>query len=102
MIHRGRWRPEEDEYLRQNFGKLSTQKMAQHLKRGKKATYNRCYELGLSKGWKPSKRRRWTEEEKEYLKNNYKQHTNKKIGKELGRSESAVALMAWRMGLGKR
>lgn len=102
MRHRGRWKQEEDEYLRQNFGKLSAKEMAKKLKRGEKATYNRCYFLGLSKRGKKGSWKKWTQKEKEFLMENYKKLTNQQLGKQLGRSENSVIGMARRMGLSKR
>lgn len=100
--NRSRWRPEEDEYLRRNFARLPIEKMAKDLCRGEKATYNRCYQLGLSKTGCRSSRKRWTQKEKEFLINNYQQLSNRQIGEKLGRSESGVMGMAHRLGIRKK
>lgn len=103
MRHRGRWKHEEDTYLIQNFKKLSVGEMAHYLKRGEKATYNRCYRLGLSKtDRKRSNRKRWTQKEKEFLITNYKKFSNRQLGEMLDRSENAVMGMARILGLRKR
>lgn len=97
-----RWAQEEEDYLRQNFGKLDTRIMAENLKRGYKATYNRCYQLGLSKTGTPSSWKRWTQEEKDFLKKNYVHLTNREIAKKLGRSINSVMGMARILGVKKK
>lgn len=95
------WTEQEERYLREHFTrKPSVKKIAQHLGRTEKATYERCIKLGLTKT--QTKRKRWSQEEKDFLRQNYRISTYEELGKKLGRSKSAVNGMIQRLKLPRK
>lgn len=98
-----RWTDEEEDYLRRHFkGKASIKQLAHYLNRSERAVYNRCLQIKLTSSGKKSNWRKWTEDDKRFLKKNFLTLTYKEIGEQLGRTENAINGMAKRMGLRKK
>lgn len=81
-----RWKKEEDNYIKNNFKKVSDEEMAKELGRSSAAVSVRRSYLGLSRRAKHD----WSDEEDEFIIKNYESMTDAEIGNELGRSTSSV------------
>lgn len=96
---RREWKHKDIEYIRQNYtGKRSLSRLAKKLNRTETAIYHKAIELGKAKS---IHRKRWNENEKQFLRDHYRTMTYEAIGNKLNRSTSAVSSMARRLGLKK-
>lgn len=93
MVNGKLWTEDEDIYLEyfvyENDKEIK--EAAEFLKRSPGAVYTRLDKLRKSDSSVNHSLRRWSEKEKEYLKNNYTTLTVKMIAKKLSRTESAIA-----------
>lgn len=89
------WKPEDEDYLRENYPGMSIKELAQTLGRTESSINNKVKNLGLTNrtyNW-------WTERETEYIKQNYHTMDTRTIAETLGRSREAVRLKANHLGL---
>lgn len=81
------WTEEEEQYIKQNYPKLNTRKVAEHLKRSPGAIRAKAFRIELKKKEDSIE---WTEEEEAYLKDNYFSLDLDILSKELGRTQNAI------------
>lgn len=90
-----RWTEQEIEFLRENHGKLTYPEIAKALRRGEHAVEDKAWRLGLKQKKHPSclvePRRAWTEEDDDYLRENWQSMRYGDIGSTLGRTAQAVS-----------
>lgn len=96
-MNRKTWTKEEDNYIIVNFNKISFSKMADYFNCGIVTVQNRAIQLGLPV--KKNKKRRWTEEDINTLKELSKTETNKAIAIKLNRSVAEVNKHARKLGI---
>lgn len=91
------WTNEEDEYIRENFGKLSFAKMSKVLKCSISTVERRAELLGFEVMYK--KARRWTDEEIDFLNLTSSKYLNRTIAKRLKRPVNEVNKKARELGI---
>jgi len=93
-----KWTEEEVNILRENYGKMSNRELGNILKRTTCAVQSRAVNMGISikKETIPDK---WSEEEIQILKCNYKEQDHKFLSKKLNRSISAIRHMGRKYNL---
>lgn len=91
------WTPAEDQFLRNNYGRLSPQEIADHLARTRDLVVWRAGLLGVRKPRNPL----WSPAETKFLRDNYPQMQIGEICAYLGRSNAAVRQQAARAGISK-
>lgn len=96
-MNRRTWTKEEDNYIIVNFNKISFSKMADYFNCEIVTVQNRAISLGLPV--KKNKKRRWTEEDINTLKELSKTETNKAIAVKLNRSVAEVNKHARKLGI---
>lgn len=90
------WTDKEIEILEEKYPNSLNREIADELKRTRSSIENKANRLGLKKEdmskllEKRSKSRRWTDEELNYLKENYSEKTLEEIGNVLSRTREAV------------
>lgn len=98
------WRPEEDLYLKANYDKLPTFRIAKHLRRTQSSIEGRAHTLGLHKphnlGRRPTDDA-WSEGELSKVRQLYPTVPTRQLATQLHRTESAVQQCATRLGLKK-
>lgn len=87
------WSNDEVEFLRQHYGVLNLDAIAERLNRSRSSVAGKASQLSL---YRPG---RWTDDELQYLRDNYQTHTYRELAEHLGRSKSAIDLKINRMGL---
>ncbi|MBQ4583792.1 MAG: hypothetical protein IJA94_02770 [Bacilli bacterium] len=87
-MNKREWTSEEDQYIVDNFGKMTFSDMAKHLNCSINTVQRRGLELGFSYDKKSI--RRWTEDEIELLKVMAPKYLNKTIARKLKRSVNEV------------
>lgn len=87
---------EEDLYLKENYGKVSTREMGENLGREIWVIQRRLAQLGITNNKKPEE---YTEEEIKFLRENYGKISCVEIGKVLGRSASGVNYKCVSLGI---
>ena len=90
------WSEDEDNYLRNNYLELSSEIMANELKRTVPSINARCKELHLIK------HEAWSDEEVDFLSKHYMDMEYSQIGTILGRSEGAVRAKCFDLNLYKK
>ena len=85
-----KWTKEEEEYLRENYKKVSESELEERLNRNIKAICQKARRMGLSASIK------WTKEEDNYLKENWGKLKIDTLCKRLNRSKRAVQERAYR------
>lgn len=95
-----RWTKEENDFLRENYGKIDVKKIGSILNRSLHSVYSRANKaLGL-------KTRRpfpyWTKEEVEFLRDNYRAMSHESLTAHFGRTKDAIKHKANRLGLERR
>ena len=85
-----KWTKEEEEYLRENYKKVSESELEEKLNRNIKAICQKARRMGLSASIK------WTKEEDNYLKENWGKLKIDTLCKRLNRSKRAVQERAYR------
>lgn len=88
------WTKAEDDFLKTNYDKIPNKEIAQRLGRTEASIKQRSAIFKLS-GKIYDKRKPWTKEDINYLKENYDKMTNKEIAKVLKRSENSVSSKAF-------
>lgn len=97
---RGRcWTSSEIEYLKDNWHKKKTQEIAEDLGRTYQSIYNKARKLGLGSN-RAHHHRPWTEEEEEFLAENWGMFSMEHIAKKLNRTPHAIQIRAVKLGLG--
>lgn len=91
------WTQEEDEYIKNNFGKITFSEMSKKLDCAITTVQNRAIQLGFEIEKRTQKR--WTKEEIELLKTMAPTYLNKTIAKKLGRSLQEVNKKARQLGI---
>lgn len=91
------WNEEEDNYIKENFGKLTYKAMAEHIGCAIAQVQNRAEELGFTVT--RTKVDRWTKEEEQLLIEYSQKYVTKTIAKKLGRSYIAVQKKAVKLGI---
>ncbi len=82
MTKKRTWTDEEDDYIKNNYKKLSDEDLANTLKTSEVLISRRRSALGLT--------HRWTKEERDFIKQNYESMSDEEIGEVLGRTRGAV------------
>lgn len=91
------WMPKEDNYIKENFGKVTYSQMANTLNCSIKTVQKRAEYLGFEVETKTI--RRWTDEEIELLKIMAPKYLNKTIARKLDRSLNEVNKKARQLGI---
>ncbi|MBE6152454.1 MAG: hypothetical protein E7165_04000 [Firmicutes bacterium] len=91
------WTQEQDNYIKENFGKVSFSEMENHMGCAITTIQRRAVFLGLD--FETKSLRRWTKEEEELLREYSKKYVTKTIAKKLGRSYLAVQKKAVKLGI---
>lgn len=91
------WTQEEDQYIKNNFGKITFSEMSKELNCSISTVQNRTKELGLEFAKKTVDR--WTPEEEKLLREYSKKYLTKTIAKKLGRSYISVQKKAVKLGI---
>ena len=100
QITKGRcWTSSEIEYLKDNWHKKKTQEIAEELGRTYYSIYNKARKLGLGSN-RAHHHRPWTEEEEEFLAENWGMFSMEHIAKKLNRTPHAIQIRAVKLGLG--
>lgn len=94
-----KWTEDEIEFLKDNWNELRIQEIADSLDRTYTAVYTKSKVLGLGSN-KLEYKRVWTEEEENYLADNWGAISVKTIAKNLNRTENAILVRVARLGLG--
>lgn len=84
------WTAEDEQFLKENYGKLSVTEIANKLKRTEDAIKGRAYAFELIDS-KAINRAKWTKEEINFLKKNINSKTNEEMAQYLGRSVASIA-----------
>ena len=91
FMKRSWWNKEELEYLRKNAKNKSVKEMSKYLQRTPKAVRNRLEMIGISlRDLKNISFETWTEEEDNFLRENYCNMTVKELENYLNRTEKAI------------
>lgn len=90
-----KWRKEEDDFLKENYEKLSNPIISNKLNRSVDAVQQRASSLGLKKP------EIWSERDKKYLEKKYLNLTIKELAKNLNKSEYSVQRKLSSLGLNK-
>ena len=90
------WSLEEEDYLRNNYLKMSSDEIANELKRTVHSIDAKCADLNLIK------HEAWSDEEIDYLINHYIEMEYDEIGRNIGRSEGAVRAKCFELDLYKK
>lgn len=90
-----RWTDKEDQFIRDNYYKLSSVEIGKILNRDDRTVRTRAYTLGFIKF--PN----WTEQEKDQLKRLYGTMPNAELARIMNRPRQSLAVIAQTMGLGK-
>lgn len=94
------WMPEEEDFIRLNYEKMSDREMAEKLGRTRQAvSVRRTVNLQLKKREIP---REWSQEEIAFLKTHYLKMSDKEIAKRLGRTEKSILRARIKRGLRKK
>ena len=93
------WTSSEIEYLKDNWHKKKTQEIAEELGRTYYSIYNKARKLGLGSN-RAHHHRPWTEEEEEFLAENWGMFSMEHIAKKLNRTPHAIQIRAVKLGLG--
>lgn len=97
------WSEEELDYLKNNAKNKSVEEMSNYLQRTPKAIRNRLEMIGISlRDLKNIKFESWSEEEDNFLKNNYHLMTVKELQKHLDRTEKAIRSRKNTLGLSNK
>jgi hypothetical protein len=100
------WKLTEIAFLTDNIGKLTNQELADRLRLSKNKVRAYIYQLGLKRerqnhSARAGKKRTWTPEEINYLRDHYHQFDADFIGRKINRTDKAVWEMANKMNLKK-
>lgn len=93
------WTKEEDNFIKENCANMTDEEISKILNRTIYSIKSR--RIGLGKKCHRTKQDefRWSEEDKDYLKDNYGVKTVSEIAVHLNRSESSIKSMAYNTGL---
>lgn len=94
---RRKWNEEELQFLRENYGVLSLEEIAEKLNRTIPSIKHKAERNGIKSVCKSEQR--WTDEQVRYLIKNYKLKTNKELAKILHKTKVAVDIKANNLGL---
>lgn len=102
-MKRNWWSEEELDYLRKNAKFKSVEEMSNCLQRTPKAIRNRLEIIGISlRDLKGIRFESWSEEEDDFLRNNYHLMTVKELKKHLDRTEKAIRSRKNSLGLNNK
>jgi len=88
-----RYTPEQEQYLRDNYGKMSRQQIADYLGRSVFAIQNKADKMGLTTNID------WSEEDLKFLHQHYEKMDMAELINRLGRTHKAILTIAHRLGL---
>ncbi len=94
---RRKWNEEELQFLRENYGVLPLEEIAEKLNRTIPSIKHKAERNGIKSVCKSEQR--WTDEQVRYLIKNYKLKTNKELAKILHKTKVAVDIKANNLGL---
>lgn len=94
-MNRKIWTQEELEFIKNNYGKMTAQELADQLGRTESSVTHKLVRHEIKSP------REWSDDELQYIKDHYKDMTNSEIAKALGRTKAAVDLKINRLGLVK-
>lgn len=94
-MNRKVWTQEELEFIKNNYGKMTAQELADQLGRTESSVIHKLARHEIKSP------REWSDDELQYIKDHYKDMTNNEISKVLGRTKTAVDLKINRLGLVK-
>lgn len=89
FFKRNLWSDDEVKFLRENVSKMTYAELAEKLGMDIQRVKSKCYSLGIS-SYCSKKTRYYTEEEIDFLKQNYGEMTLEEIGKAINRTEISV------------
>lgn len=95
-ITRSVWTEEQVAFLKEHYGRMPREELAQILGKTVPAISGKAGQLGLRR----KKEARWTQEEVDFLENYWGNYTISALAKRLGRTENAILIKAKRIGLG--
>lgn len=84
------WTKEEDLFLKEQYGRMTLQKIGECLNRSKESVNKRVSRLQLRNN-QNGIRKKWSPDQDTFLKVNINRMNNREIGKHLGKSPSSVA-----------
>ncbi len=87
------WGKEQERFLKDNFGVMSTEDIASELGVGVSAVYHKAQRIGLEHS------RWWTDEDLDFLEEHYTRLSSREIGDALGRTDTSVQDAARKRGL---
>jgi len=95
---RGLWTEDDEAFLRENYLELGAEECARRLGRSKASVHGKIRKIG---GGRPSigPKVEWTEQELDFLRDNYHQLTWEEMVEQLGRTEQAIQVRASMLGL---
>lgn len=96
-MKRKNWTIEETEFLKENYGEIPLEEIAQKLDRTIPSIKHKAERNGIKSKLKIE--RAWTDKQVQYLKENYKTHTNIELAKILNKTKVAIDLKANILGL---
>lgn len=87
------WSKEQEQVLSRNFSLMQADELASLLNMSVSSVCHKAQRMGLKSSY------RWTDEERAFVKENYKDSSCKEIGSILGKAESGVWTQAFILGL---
>lgn len=99
-MKRKNWTENELNYLKENWCKKPTKEIAKDLTRTFGSVYMKADYINLGQN-KADKKRKWLEEDEEYLENNWGDISIPTLAKNLNRSESAILIKVQKLNLGR-
>jgi hypothetical protein len=95
-MKRRAWTPEEIEFLKKHYGKMSKENIAERLGRSIHSIAGKAVNLNLTRDKEPT----WTEDEVDFMRENWGRLTPEQIGSRLNRSLNAINVKSKRLKLG--
>lgn len=96
-----KWTEKDSEYIRENYKEKTDKELADELGKSRQSVCERRLRMGLNKR-KGGEKRKWTEKEKQYVRENYKEKTDKELAEEINRTINSICQQRLKMGLKKR
>tara|TARA_Y100001936_G_C16068665_1_gene668999 strand:+ start:165 stop:986 length:822 start_codon:yes stop_codon:yes gene_type:complete len=93
------WLPFEDDYLKSNHETLTIPEIAKYVGKSETSVKKRIKKFGLSTAVPKKNNSRWTKEEDEYIKDNYRKLSVREIAIYINRSEKATRSHIERLGI---
>jgi hypothetical protein len=99
------WTKDKDEKLKKLYPKYTNRQVSSKLGKSIGSIYNRARKLGLCKdvkqGYKQPRKKKWTDEQINFIKSNYQDMSSRQIASALGKSLHSVQSQVYFLGLEK-